>query len=89
MGPQAERLEHLPDETNSRGIWDELVSNSGTPETAAPSPSNLPANMPPQMLALFQQTDLTKAPHDIVISKTAHVGGFGLTNVSWSIYVVK
>lgn len=78
MGPQPERLEHL-DETNSRGIWDELVSNSGTPESAAPSPSNLPPNMPPQMLAMLQQADMTKAPHAISISKSAHVGGFGLT----------
>ena len=42
-GPQAERLPHLTEETNSRGIWDELVGNSGTPETAKPSPS--PANL--------------------------------------------
>ena len=42
-GPQAERLPHLTEETNSRGIWDELVSNSGQPESAKPSPS--PANL--------------------------------------------
>lgn len=80
MGPQAEMLEHLPEETNSRGIWDELVSNSGTPESAAPSPSNFPPNLPPEMAALLQQVDLTKAPHGITISKSAHVGGFAITN---------
>ena len=81
-GPQAERLPHLNTETNSRGIWDELISNCGTPETA-PSPSppepQLPPNMPPEMLALLHQTDLTKAPHSIAINSSAHVGGFGLT----------
>jgi len=80
MGPQAERLAHLPEETNSRGIWDQLVSSSGTPESAAPQPSNLPPDMPPEMAALFQQVDLSKAPHGLAISKAAHVGGFGITN---------
>mmetsp|Transcript_32075 Transcript_32075/g.67428 ORF Transcript_32075/g.67428 Transcript_32075/m.67428 type:complete len:554 (-) Transcript_32075:236-1897(-) len=79
MGPQPERLEHLPEETNTRGIWDELVSNSGTPESAAPSPSYAPPNLPPQLAAMLQQTDLTQAPHGISMSKSAHVGGFGLT----------
>ena len=51
MGPQAERLEHFPNETNSRGMWDELVSNSGTPESPpAVNQPKLPPNMPPQML---------------------------------------
>ncbi|KAL7551880.1 hypothetical protein ACHAWF_015115 [Thalassiosira exigua] len=79
MGPQAERLEHLPDETNSRGIWDELMSNAGAPESASPVPSKLPPNMPPQMMALLQQADMTQAPHCLALSETAHVGGFGLT----------
>lgn len=81
MQPQAERLEHLPGETNSRGIWDELVAHSGTPESAAPATPmlNLPPNMPPQLAALLQQVDLTKAPHALSISKAAHVGGFSLT----------
>jgi len=81
-GPQAERLPHLNTETNSRGIWDELISNSGNPETApSPSPNQpqLPPNMPPEMAALLHQTDLTKAPHSIAINSSAHVGGFGLT----------
>lgn len=79
MGPQAERLPHNPSEANSRGIWDELVANAGTPESAAPSPSNLPPNMPPEMVAMLQQADMTKPPHAISISKSAHVGGFQLT----------
>lgn len=78
MGPQAEMLEHLPEELNTRGIWDDLVANSGTPETA-PAPSNVPANLPPQLAALLVHTDLTQAPHGIELSKSAHVGGFGLT----------
>jgi len=77
MQPQAERLEHLPGETNSRGIWDELVSYSGTPESA--SLANLPPNMPPQLATLFQQVDLTKAPHALTISRVAHVGEFSLS----------
>lgn len=76
-GPQAERLEHLPEETNVRGIWDELVANAGTPESAKPA---APSNMPPELAALMGQTDLTAAPHGISISKSAHVGGFGLTS---------
>lgn len=80
MGPQAERLEHMPEETNSRGIWDELVSNSGAPESAAPSPDKAPGNLPPEMMALLQQADMTKAPHGVAISKSAHVGGFAITN---------
>lgn len=75
MGPQAERLEHLPEETNSRGLWDDLVAGSGTPETAKPSPSN----MPPEMMAVLQQVDHTAPPHSLAISNSAHVGGFGLT----------
>jgi len=77
-GPQAERLENLQGETNSRGIWDKLVSNSGTLEFA-PAPSNSSHNLPPEMAALLQQVDTTKAPHETSISKSAHVGSFGLT----------
>jgi len=81
MGPQAPSLPHLPNEQNVRGIWDEVVANSGTPETASPSPAapELPPNMPPEMAALFQQVDMTKAPQAIAVSKAAHVGGFAVT----------
>ena len=81
-GPQAERLEHLPEETNFRGIWDELISNCGTPESAiksTPSGPALPPGLPPEMAALLQQVDFNQAPHGMTISSTAHVGGFGLT----------
>lgn len=77
MGPQVERLEHLPGETNSRGVWDELVSNAGVPESAAPAPSN---GLPPEIAALLQQVDNSKAPHDMAVSKAAHVGGFALSH---------
>jgi hypothetical protein len=56
MGPQGP-LEHFPNDSNSRGIWDELVSASGASETTAPAPSKLPPNLPPQMVALLQQVD--------------------------------
>lgn len=78
--PQPERLEHLPGETNSRGIWDELVSHSGTPESAPAITQTTPLpNLPPQFASLLTQGDLTKAPHALSISKAAHVGGFALT----------
>lgn len=80
--PQPERLEHLPGESNSRGIWDELVSHSGTPESESattPTTPLLPPNLPPQFASLLTQGDLTKAPHALSISKAAHVGGFALT----------
>lgn len=79
MGPQS-TLEHFPNEFNSRGIWDELVSASGQSESPAPTPSKLPPNLPPQMAALLQQVDLTRAPHAMSVSKAAHVGGFGLSS---------
>ena len=81
MGPQEPSLPHLPNEKNVRGIWDEVVANSGTPETASPSQAapQLPPNMPPEMAALLQQVDMTKAPQAIAVSKAAHVGGFAVT----------
>ncbi|KAL3807946.1 LOW QUALITY PROTEIN: hypothetical protein ACHAXA_006824 [Cyclostephanos tholiformis] len=81
MTPQSKRLEHLTGETNSRGIWDELVSYSGTPESAAPATPmhNLPPNLPPQLMTMLQPVDMTKAPHALVISRAAHVSEFSLT----------
>jgi len=81
MGPQPERLQHLTDETNSRGIWDDLIAaagGEGDGATAAPAPA-LPPNMPPQMAAMLQKVDPSKAPNDIAVSPAAHVGGFGLS----------
>mmetsp|Transcript_25218 Transcript_25218/g.37485 ORF Transcript_25218/g.37485 Transcript_25218/m.37485 type:complete len:548 (+) Transcript_25218:42-1685(+) len=80
MGPQGQ-LEHFPNDPNSRGIWDELVTESGPSDTAAsPAAMKLPPNLPPQMAALFQQVDLTQSPHCMSVSKSAHVGGFGLSS---------
>lgn len=79
MGPHGP-LEHFPNNSNSRGIWDELVSASGASATAAPAPSKLPPNLPPQMAALLQQVDPNQPPHCISVSKSAHVGGFGLSS---------
>ena len=80
MGPQPERLEHLPEETNSRGIWDDIIAAAGGEggATDAPTPA-LPPNLPPQMAALLQIADPTKTPNDIAVSPAAHVGGFGLS----------
>eukprot|EP00573_Skeletonema_grethae_P002813 CAMPEP_0201689108 /NCGR_PEP_ID=MMETSP0578-20130828/2749_1 /ASSEMBLY_ACC=CAM_ASM_000663 /TAXON_ID=267565 /ORGANISM="Skeletonema grethea, Strain CCMP 1804" /LENGTH=559 /DNA_ID=CAMNT_0048173635 /DNA_START=24 /DNA_END=1703 /DNA_ORIENTATION=+ len=79
MGPQGP-LEHFPNDPNSRGIWDELVTQAGAlNETAAPAALNLPPNLPPEMAALLQQVDLNQSPHCISVSKSAHVGGFGLS----------
>lgn len=80
IGPQAERLPHLTDETNSRGIWDELVAHAGTPESAAPSAGAAPPGLPPELAALLQQVDPSKAPHGIAVSRAAHVGGFGIAS---------
>lgn len=79
MGPQGP-LEHFPNDPNSRGIWDELVSEAGVPDEIAPQAAlNLPPNLPPEMAALLQQVDLNQSPHCISVSKSAHVGGFGLS----------
>ena len=79
MGPQAKQLPHLPEQTNSRGIWDSLVEAAGGTagqETAAPPPM---PGMPNQMAAMLQIVDPSKAPHGIGVSPAAHVGGFGLS----------
>lgn len=77
---QPARLTNLPDEVNSHGIWDELVSNSGAPEPAAPSDAAIMAALLEPDLTALPEPDLTKAPHGIAISKSAHVGGFGITS---------
>lgn len=78
--PQPEVLEHFPGEKNSRGMWDQLVAHSGNTESAAaPSPINLPPNIPPQMAALLQQDNSSKPPNEIIIASTAHVGEFVVT----------
>lgn len=86
MGPQPEQLEHLAEEKNSRGIWDDLVVVAGGNENASTKPSDVPGippKMPPgmatKMAAMMQIVDNSKAPHAITVSPTAHVGGFGLT----------
>lgn len=73
VGP--ETLPHLPDEHNSRGVWDELIAASGS-ETADAPASN---GMPPELAALMAAADPSKAPNGIAISPSAHVGGFGLS----------
>ena len=73
-GPQPATLPHLPDETNSRGIWDELVAHCGAPETAPPPPAAPDA--PPDLAALLQGFDRAAPPHALAVAACAHVGGF-------------
>lgn len=85
MGPQPAQLQHLPEEKNSRGIWDSLVKAAGGTVSATPAAApvpNLPPNLPPQMAAAMLTTmvDPSKAPHGVAVSTSAHVGGFGLSN---------
>ena len=73
LGP--ETLPHLPDEHNSRGVWDELIAASG-PEEPVDTPA---AEMPPELAALLAAANPAKAPNGITVSPAAHVGGFGLS----------
>ena len=77
--PQPEVLEHFPDETNLRGMWDELVAHSSNTEFADPSPPDILPNIPPQMAALLQQANVSKPPNDLTVSNAAHVGEFSIT----------
>lgn len=74
-GPGPETLPHLPDEHNSRGVWDELIAASGSEagDTAAPD------GVPPELAELFAAANPARAPNGISVSPAAHVGGFGLT----------
>ena len=81
-GPQPETLEHVEGETNSRGLWDELVQASGSNTTAAATTTgttitteNAPAGLA-EMLGLHNPQE---PPHRQTIARTAHVGGFGLS----------
>ncbi len=90
--PQPEVLANFPGETNSRGMWDELVAHSGNTESTDPSTPdvlpNIPPQMatllispqiPPQMAALLQQANVSKPPNELSISNAAHVGEFSIT----------
>uniref|UniRef100_A0A7S2XPH2 Transmembrane protein n=1 Tax=Attheya septentrionalis TaxID=420275 RepID=A0A7S2XPH2_9STRA len=81
MGPQPAQLEHLPEEKNTRGIWDSLVTVSGgeVGGESTSTPPNMPPNLPPQMAAMLQKVDAWKAPNGIAVSPAAHVGGFSLS----------
>jgi hypothetical protein len=74
MGPGPETLPHLPDEHNSRGVWDELIAASGSQVEEALADNG----MPPELMALLGG-GMTKAPNGMSVSPAAHVGGFGLT----------
>ena len=75
MGPGPETLPHLPDEHNSRGVWDELIAASGSEVAEAPAANG----MPPELAAIMAAADPSKAPNGIAISPAAHVGGFGIS----------
>lgn len=70
-GPQPERLPNLEDETNSRGIWDDLVSASGGDESGGGDDPF--SGMPSARMAI------PKAPSDLSFSPAARVGGFGIS----------
>eukprot|EP00569_Conticribra_weissflogii_P005625 CAMPEP_0171328538 /NCGR_PEP_ID=MMETSP0878-20121228/713_1 /TAXON_ID=67004 /ORGANISM="Thalassiosira weissflogii, Strain CCMP1336" /LENGTH=565 /DNA_ID=CAMNT_0011828395 /DNA_START=49 /DNA_END=1749 /DNA_ORIENTATION=+ len=76
LGPQPEQLPHLPQETNSSGIWSDLVAASGASESARPAG---PEGFPPELAALFQTVDFNSAPHGIAVAPSAHVGEFALS----------
>ncbi|KAL7517275.1 hypothetical protein ACHAWX_002209 [Stephanocyclus meneghinianus] len=75
MGPGPETLPHLPNEHNSRGIWDELIAASGSEVEAGPVTNG----MPTEIMALLAAANPAKAPNGISVSPAAHVGGFGLS----------
>jgi hypothetical protein len=73
--PGPETLPHLPEEHNSKGVWEELIAASGSETASAPAADG----MPPELAALIASVDPSKAPNGIAISPAAHVGGFGLS----------
>jgi hypothetical protein len=79
MGPQPPSLPHLPEHTNTRGIWDQLVSAAGPSANGGASPVPSMDQMPPELRAQLGLYDANQAPHGMMISHTAHVGEFGLT----------
>ena len=76
-GPGPGQLEHLADETNQRGAWDDLVSAAGAPESAAPPPE--PSDQQKQLQQMMGVIDQERPPHGVAVSSSAHVGGFGLS----------
>jgi hypothetical protein len=78
LGPQPTQLPHLPDQTNSSGIWDKLVAAAG--DTGPGGGSSLPLDqLPPEMAATMGLYDFNRAPHGLLVSPAARVGEFGLT----------
>ena len=75
-GPQAASLEHIPGETNSRGIWDDLVQVAGTRQSDNPSP--VVAQLPDAMAEMLGLHDENQPPHRQAVATTVHVGGFAL-----------
>lgn len=49
--PGPAQLPHLPDEVNERGLWDKLVSTSGSSLVSAPQVA--PQGIPPQLMAML------------------------------------
>jgi hypothetical protein len=79
VGPvQPPTLPHLPDHTNSRGIWDQLVTVAGASANGGASPIPLD-QMPPEIAMKLGLYDANQAPHGLKVSPTARVGEFGLT----------
>ncbi|CAB9508410.1 Protein of unknown function (DUF1625) [Seminavis robusta] len=72
MGPEPPALPHLPNETNSRGIWDQLV-------TAAGRPSAAPSQQPNDLAAALGLVDMSQPPQAETVSPATRVGAFGLS----------
>lgn len=78
MGPQPAQLPHIPGQTNSSGIWSQLVEAAGT--SGAGGGSSIPLDqIPPEMVAKMGLYDLNRSPHGLLISPVARVGKFNLT----------
>lgn len=79
MGPQKAQLEHLTEETNTRGIWEELVTaTKGESTTDSSTPS---ANaMPNEIASALGLHDKNAKPHAIIVSTKARVGEYGLSS---------
>ena len=79
LGPQQPTLPHFPDQTNSRGIWDELVNAAGTSSSSSGYQAPATPALPPELLEKLGIVDTSKPPHEVTVSPAARVGAFGLT----------
>eukprot|EP00529_Nitzschia_sp_RCC80_P012955 CAMPEP_0113518434 /NCGR_PEP_ID=MMETSP0014_2-20120614/42934_1 /TAXON_ID=2857 /ORGANISM="Nitzschia sp." /LENGTH=589 /DNA_ID=CAMNT_0000415985 /DNA_START=133 /DNA_END=1899 /DNA_ORIENTATION=+ /assembly_acc=CAM_ASM_000159 len=90
LGPQKDCL-HL-NETNSRGVWDQLVAGAGGSTEPFTGPADSPemspnpmaraqqgGNMPTELAVAMGLFDPNHLPHALQVSKTTRVGDFALS----------